>query len=57
MFKTRFGGQISNYLGMQINRNKDGCFELSQTDKGAQLLKIFGMQDAKEVHSPMAAGV
>ena len=49
-------GEISHYLGIQIERNISGNFLLNQSTKIAAVLDKFGMNDAKGASTPMEAG-
>lgn len=46
-------GEISYYLGIQVERETDGSFLLSQSAKIATILDQFGMKDAKGASTPM----
>lgn len=46
-------GEVSYYLGIQIEREADGSFLLSQSAKIAAILDQFGMKDTKGVSTPM----
>lgn len=49
-------GNISYYLGIQIEREQDGSSLLNQSQKISDILEEFHMQDAKEVKTPMEPG-
>jgi len=46
-------GEVSYYLGIQIEREADGSFLLSQSAKIAAILDQFGMKDTKGASTPM----
>ena len=48
-------GEITYFLGLQVQQNKDGIF-LSQTKYLKQILKRYGMEDSKLVCTPMVTG-
>ena len=52
-FAVKDLGEISYYLGIQIERDISGNFLLSQSAKIAALLDKFNMNDAKGVSTPM----
>ena len=52
-FKTKDLGDISYYLGIQIERDVDGSFLLNQSAKITALLDKFSMKDVKGVSTPM----
>ncbi|XP_040289888.1 secreted RxLR effector protein 161-like [Bufo bufo] len=45
-------GNITLYLGIQIEREEDGSY-LNQSQKMTEILERFHMQDAKEARTPM----
>jgi hypothetical protein len=45
-------GELNYFLGFQVNQLKDGTF-ISQTKYTQDLLKRFGMKDAKPMKTPM----
>jgi hypothetical protein len=45
-------GELTYFLGFQVKQLKDGTF-LSQTKYTQDLLKRFGMKDAKPTKTPM----
>eukprot|EP00253_Pinus_taeda_P006804 PITA_06804 len=47
--------ELTYFLGLQIQQNKDGIF-LSQTKYLKQILKKYGMEDSKLVCTPMVTG-
>eukprot|EP00253_Pinus_taeda_P027069 PITA_27069 len=47
--------ELTYFLGLQIQQNKDGIF-LSQTKYLKQILKKYGMEDSKPVCTPMVTG-
>ncbi|KAJ7329239.1 hypothetical protein JRQ81_015413, partial [Phrynocephalus forsythii] len=49
-------GQVSYYLGIQIDREEDESFLLSQKQKILDLVENLGMQDANPVHTSMETG-
>eukprot|EP00253_Pinus_taeda_P030025 PITA_30025 len=51
-FEMSLLGGLTYFLGLQIQQNEDGIF-LSQTKYLKQILKKYGMEDAKLVCTPM----
>jgi hypothetical protein len=51
-FKMSMMGQLNYFLGFQVKQLKDGTF-ISQTKYTQDLLKRFGMKDAKPAKTPM----
>ena len=51
-FEMSFLGELTYFLGLQVQQNKDGIF-LSQTKYLKQILKKYGMEDSKPVCTPM----
>eukprot|EP00253_Pinus_taeda_P007529 PITA_07529 len=47
--------ELTYFLGLQIQQKEEGIF-LSQTKYLKQILKKYGMEDAKPVCTPMATG-
>ena len=56
LFNMKHLGSIQNYLGVEITRNPEGYFELSQGKKIEQLLTKFEMAEAKCAVTPMTTG-
>jgi len=54
-FEMSFLGELTYFLGLQVQQNKDGIF-LSQTKYLKQLLKRYKMEDSKPVSTPMVKG-
>eukprot|EP00253_Pinus_taeda_P013309 PITA_13309 len=54
-FEMSLLGELTYFLGFQIQQNKDGIF-LSQTKYLKQILKKYGMEDSKPVCTPMVTG-
>jgi len=54
-FEMSMLGELTYFLGLQFQQNKDGIF-LSQTRYLKQILKKYGMEDSKQVCTPMVAG-
>lgn len=52
-FETKDLGHITHYLGMQISREDDGTFTLSQKYKIQETIEEFGLQEAKTASTPM----
>ena len=52
-FEMSMIGELSYFLGLQIKQLKDGTF-VSQTKYAKDLIKRFGMEDAKPIKTPMA---
>eukprot|EP00253_Pinus_taeda_P006016 PITA_06016 len=48
-------GELTYFLGLQVQQNKDGIF-LSKTKYLKQILKKYGMEDSKRVSTPMVTG-
>eukprot|EP00253_Pinus_taeda_P024914 PITA_24914 len=48
-------GELTYFLGLQVQQNKDDIF-LSQTKYLKQILKKYGMEDSKPVCTPMVTG-
>eukprot|EP00253_Pinus_taeda_P031842 PITA_31842 len=51
-FEISLLGELTYFLGLQIQQNKDGIF-LSQTKYLKQILKKYGMDDSKPICTPM----
>jgi hypothetical protein len=51
-FKMSMIGELTYFLGFQVNQLKEGTF-LSQTKDIQDILKKFGMKNAKPAKSPM----
>jgi len=54
-FEMSFLGELTYFLGLQVQQNKDGIF-LSQTKYLKQILKKYGMEDSKLVCTQMVTG-
>ncbi len=54
-FEMSLLGELTYFLGLQVQQNKDGIF-LSQTKYLNQILKKYGMEDSKPVCTPMVIG-
>ena len=54
-FEMSFLGELTYFLGLQVQQNKYGIF-LSQTKYLKQLLKRYKMEDSKPVSTPMVKG-
>eukprot|EP00253_Pinus_taeda_P030775 PITA_30775 len=54
-FEMPLLGELTYFLGLQIQQNKGGIF-LSQTKYLKQILKKYGMEDLKPVCTPMVTG-
>eukprot|EP00253_Pinus_taeda_P003187 PITA_03187 len=54
-FEMSFLGELTYFLGLQIQQNEGGTF-LSQTKYLKQILKKYGMEDSKPVCTPMVTG-
>eukprot|EP00253_Pinus_taeda_P003224 PITA_03224 len=54
-FKMSLVGELTYFLGLQIQQNEGGIF-LSQTEYLKQILKKYGMEDAKLVCTSMVTG-
>eukprot|EP00253_Pinus_taeda_P020946 PITA_20946 len=54
-FEMSFLGELTYFLGLQIQQNEGGIF-LSQTKYLKQILKKYGMEDSKPVCTPMVTG-
>jgi hypothetical protein len=51
-FEMSLTGELNYFLGFQVKRLKDGTF-ISQTKYTQDLLKRFGMKDAKPAKTPI----
>eukprot|EP00253_Pinus_taeda_P015797 PITA_15797 len=51
-FEMSLLGELTYFLGLQVQQNKDAIF-LSQTKYLKQILKKYGMEDSKPVCTPM----
>ncbi|XP_055910757.1 uncharacterized protein LOC129945122 [Eupeodes corollae] len=49
-------GQAKHYLGIEIDREKDGSFKLSQKSKIKQLIKTYKLEDSKGTLTPIETG-
>src|SRR4051812_36487776 len=49
-------GELNFFLGLQIKQLSHGTF-VSQTKYCTELLKRFGMSEAKEINTPMATNI
>ena len=56
LFQMKDLGDVSNYLGMQVDRETDGSFVLHQKLKIAILLENFSLQEPKLAKTPMKVG-
>eukprot|EP00253_Pinus_taeda_P031539 PITA_31539 len=54
-FEMSFLGELTYFLGLQIQQNEGGIF-LSQTKYLKKILKKYGMEDSKPVCTPMVTG-
>ena len=54
-FQTNDLGEVTYYLGIQVEREDDNSFLLSQSAKIAEIIDKFGMKDAKGVSTPIVA--
>eukprot|EP00253_Pinus_taeda_P007635 PITA_07635 len=54
-FEMTLLGELTYFLGLQLQQNKDGIF-LSQTKYLKQILKKYGMENSKPVCTPMVTG-
>eukprot|EP00253_Pinus_taeda_P014393 PITA_14393 len=54
-FEMSLLGEMTYFLGLQIQQNKGGVF-LSQTKYLKQILKKYGMEDLKPVCTPIVTG-
>eukprot|EP00253_Pinus_taeda_P024631 PITA_24631 len=54
-FEMSMLGELTYFLGLQVQQNKDDIF-LSQTKYLKQILKKYGMGDSKPVCTPMVIG-
>jgi hypothetical protein len=52
-FEISMIGELSFFLGLQIKQLKEGTF-VCQSKHLKDLLKKFGMEDAKPIKTPMA---
>jgi hypothetical protein len=51
-FEMSLLGELSFFLGLQIRQSNQGIF-ISQTNYIREMLKRFGMEDCKQVITPM----
>jgi hypothetical protein len=49
-------GELTYFLGFQVKQLKEGIF-ISQTKYTQDLLKTFGMKDAKPITTPMGTNI
>eukprot|EP00253_Pinus_taeda_P022397 PITA_22397 len=54
-FEMSMLGELTYFLGLQVQQKKDGIF-LLQTKYLKQILKKYGMEDSKPVCTPMVTG-
>ena len=54
-FEMSFIGELTYFLGLQVQQNKDSIF-LSQTKYCKRILKNYDMEDSKPVCTPMVIG-
>ena len=54
-FEMSMFGEIKFFLGLQVIQQSDGIF-ITQSKYIKEVLKTFGMEDAKPVGTPMATG-
>eukprot|EP00253_Pinus_taeda_P001730 PITA_01730 len=54
-FEMSMLGELTYFLGLQVQQNKDDIF-LSQTKYLKKILKKYGMEDSKPVCTPMVTG-
>eukprot|EP00253_Pinus_taeda_P020825 PITA_20825 len=54
-FEMSLLGELTYFLGLQVQQNKDSIF-LSKTKYLKQILKKYGMEDSKPVCTPMVTG-
>jgi hypothetical protein len=52
-FEMSMIGELSFFLGLQIKQSKDGIF-VSQSKYLKDMLKKFGLENAKPIKTPMA---
>jgi hypothetical protein len=55
-FEMSMMGELNYFLGFQVNQLKEGTF-ISQTKYTQNLLKRFGMKDAKPANTLMGTGI
>jgi hypothetical protein len=55
-FEMSMMGELNYFLGFQVKQLKEGTF-ISQTKYTQDLLKRFGMKDAKPAKTPMGTDV
>jgi hypothetical protein len=55
-FECRDLGDIKDYLGLQVERDRDGAFLIHQTQKIDQLRRSMGLEFANTFWTPMEAG-
>ena len=54
-FEMSLLGELTYFLGLQVQKTKDGIF-LSKIKYLKQILKKYGMKDSKPVCTPMVTG-
>ncbi|XP_043714653.1 uncharacterized mitochondrial protein AtMg00810-like [Telopea speciosissima] len=54
-FEMSILGELSYFLGLQVNQKKNGIF-ISQVKYAKEMLKKFNMEDSKPVGTPMVVG-
>jgi transposase InsO family protein len=52
-FEIKNLGEVSLYLGIEIEKNSHGDYMLSQTEKIKQIISEFGLTDANGCNTPM----
>lgn len=55
-FETKIIGDIKYYLGIEVERNKNGIFYLHQQNYIEKILKFFNLENAKTSKIPLDSG-
>ena len=55
-FEMSMMGEMNFFLGLQVKQHKEGIF-ISQTKYTKELIKRFGMDQAKETSTPMSSSI
>ena len=54
-FEMSMFGEIKIFVGLQIQKNKNGIY-ITQSKYIKEILKKFGMEDSRPVGTPMSTG-
>ena len=55
-FELKCLGNVQNYLGIEVSRDKNGIFAISQTNYIQKVSSEFGLEDSKGSKYPLAPG-